>query len=280
MDLIKKIFTLFLLLGVALDAKMVVVSSVAPVSSLIKSIAGDSAKVITVVEAGKSPHTYEPKVSLMRELESAKLYFAVGVEFEKSWLKKFQNQNQNLKIIHLDENITKILMSVGNKMAREDPHIWLSPKNMKIMAQEILEALISVDQNRSKLYKQNYKKSLKEIDELDKNIKKTLAKVPKGSKFMVFHPSWGYFAKDYHLLQLPIEIEGKEPKPSQLIKLIKIAKKDNIKAIIVQPEFSDKSAKILAKELNAKVVKLSSLSPDWQGVLLKLAKTIAEGFVD
>ena len=274
----KVVFSLIFLFSWFLSAKVVVVSSIAPVSSLIKEIVKDRAEVVTVVEAGKSPHTYEPKVSLMKKIEKAKLYFGVGVEFERAWLDRFKSQNPNLKVIHLEDNVTKILMMVKRRVAKEDPHIWLSPSNMKIMAKVILDSLKRVDSKNSPFYEKNYKKAVEKITKTDKEIRKILAKVPKRAKFMVFHPSWGYFAKEYHLMQVPIEIEGKEPKPAQLIKLIKLAKKENIKTIITEPEFSSKSAKVLAKEIGAKVVKLSPLAPDWQETILKLAKTIAEGF--
>lgn len=274
----KRFLTIFFLFTFILTAKVVVFSSVAPISSLIKSIGKDQVDVVTVVEAGKSPHTYEPKVSIMKKLEKAKLYFGVGVEFERAWLKRFKTQNPSLKIINLDENVTKILMMVKSKIAKEDPHIWLSPKNMEIFSEIIFENLSKIDPAQKEFFRKNYQITLKNIQELDKKIREILKNIPKKAKFMVFHPSWGYFAKDYHLMQVPIEIEGKEPKPSQLIKLIKLAKKENIKIIITEPEFSSKSATLLAKELGAKVIKLSPLNPNWEDTLLKLAKSIAKGF--
>jgi zinc transport system substrate-binding protein len=149
---------------------------------------------------------------------------------------------------------------------------------MLIISNDILHSLLKVDKQNRDFYLQNYKKLVANIQNLDKEIKKILSPLPKSSKFMVFHPSWGYFARDYNLLQLPIEIEGKSPKPSQLIKLIKIAKKDGIKVIIAEPEFSTKSADILAKEIGAKVIKLSPLSANWQESLLTLAKSISKGY--
>ena len=111
---------------------------------------------------------------------------------------------------------------------------------------------------------------------MDKKIREILFDVENGSKFMVFHPAWGYFARDYGLVQFPVEKEGKEPKPKQLIKIINQAKKENIKAIIVQKEFSDKAAKTIAKALNIKVIKESPLSPKWEKNLIKMANGIAK----
>ena len=92
---------------------------------------------------------------------------------------------------------------------------------------------------------------------------------------MVFHPSWGYFAKAYNLEQIAVEVEGKEPKPKALIRLLKEAKKEKVKAIFTQPEFSDTVARIIAKELQIPVVKVSPLSANWSENLISIAIAIA-----
>ena len=123
-------------------------------------------------------------------------------------------------------------------------------------------------------YYKNYQNFLAKIDKTDKQIRAILKDV-KNRKFMVFHPSWGYFAKEYNLTQLAIEANGKKPKPRELIVLIKEAKKERVSAILTQKEFSDKSAKIIANELNIPVIKVSPLSIEWSKNLIKIAKTIA-----
>ena len=156
-----------------------------------------------------------------------------------------------------------------------DPHTWVSPLNVRIMAKNIFGALIKKDPENTNYYRKNYKKFLDEINETNINIKKILLNTPKGSKFMVFHPSWGYFAKEYDLVQLTIEIEGKEPKPKMLSKIIDKAKNEGIKAIFAQKEFSDRSAKAIANELEIKVIKGTPLAASWSDNLIKMAKAIA-----
>ncbi len=157
----------------------------------------------------------------------------------------------------------------------EDPHTWVSPANVKIMAKNIFDALVNEDPKNLNYYKNNYETFLQEIENTDKKIKKILSKIPNNSKFMVFHPSWGYFAKDYGLTQLAIEVEGKEPKPKMLRKIIEKAKKENVKAIFTQQEFSDKSAKAIASEINIKVLKKTPLAKDWSLNLIRMANAIA-----
>ncbi len=154
--------------------------------------------------------------------------------------------------------------------------MWVDPINVKIIAKNINEALIKVDGNNSKFDKQNYEAYLKELDDLDQQIKTILEQTPKGTKFMVFHPSWGYFAKRYNLIQLPVEVEGKEPKMRALVNIIKKAKEAKVSAIFTQPEFSDKASQNIANNLNIEVIKASPLAENWAENLLMLANAIAK----
>jgi zinc transport system substrate-binding protein len=91
---------------------------------------------------------------------------------------------------------------------------------------------------------------------------------------MVFHPAWGYFAHTYGLQQVPVEIEGKNPKPAQIKELIEHARKNDIKAIFVQPQFSGRNAELIAREIDGQVVSADPLAEDWANNLRKVAQQI------
>lgn len=146
---------------------------------------------------------------------------------------------------------------------------------MIIMAANIKNALVKIDPSNQTVYNKNYIKLVNYLKQTDLQIKTILKNTPKGSKFMIFHPSWGYFANEYNLIQMPIELEGKEPKPKDLILLINRAKKEHIKAIFVAPEFSAKSASQISKTLNIPVVKISNLGYNWHSYMTSFAKAIA-----
>lgn len=229
----------------------------------------------------------------MKAISSADIYFAIGVEFEKAWLPKFANQNKNMMIVDIGKNVAKMEMIKHNhkeeyknehkdehkdehhKHISYDPHIWTSPDNVRVIAKNILNELIKVDQKNEEDYEENYDTFIQSLNETDAKIKNILKDIPRGAKFMIFHPAFGYFAKQYCLTQIPIEIEGKTPKPKDIIELVKDAKKQNIQAILTAPEFSDKVAKQIAKELNIKVLKISPLNPDWSKNMINLAKIIS-----
>lgn len=271
-------FTLF--------AKPIVVVSILPQQTFVEKIAGDKIKLVLMVEPGNSPHSYEPKASQMKAISNASLYLAADVEFEHAWLSRFKSQNKNLNIVDTTKDIKKMQMvehhhhddkhhSHHHDEVSVDPHTWVSPANVKIMAKNIYNALSDIDPKNKTYYETNYKAFLAEIEDTDKSIKEIFKDTPLYSKFIVFHPSWGYFARDYDLTQVAIEVEGKNPKPKELVKIIEEAKEENIKIIFTQPEFSDKSATIIAKESGAKVVKISPLNAAWSQNLINMAKAIA-----
>jgi len=143
-----------------------------------------------------------------------------------------------------------------------DPHIWLSPQLVKIQARSISDALKAIDPGHGNVYERNFRDFAARIDQLDADLKKAFAG-KKGLQFMVFHPAWGYFAQSYGLVQVPIEIEGKDPKPAQLQALIAEARSEGIKVIFVQPQFSTKRAELVAREIDGQVVAADPLALNW-----------------
>lgn len=282
-------FTLFLAVG--LFAKSQVSTSILPTKFFIEQIAGDTINVNVLVNQGADPHTYEPKPKQMIELEKSEIYFAVGIEFEDTWLERFSKSYPNLKIVKTDANINKISMPSHNHEHHEhshddhhhhdhdedglDPHIWLDPVLVKTQATNIANALISHFPEHKAQYEANLEKFLTSLDELDLFIKNELKNL-KNREFIVYHPSWGYFAKRYELTQIAIEIEGKEPKPTQLAELIDEAKEHKIGVIFVAPQFSQKSAKLIAAQTNAKVISIDQLPYKWDDEMRKTAKIFAD----
>lgn len=284
----KKITLIFLLTTTYIFSNINVIVSILPAQTFVKAVGGEKVNISLMVEPGNSPHTYEPKPSQMMDISKAELYFAIDVEFEDVWLPKFKDLNPTMKVIDLTQNVEKMQMQESHEKEGheghhhdahghqgQDPHIWTAPSNVKIIAQNIYNALIKKDPDNVDYYKRNLDIFLASIDETHRQIMHILTSLEDGESFMVFHPSWGYFAKAYNLEQIAVEIEGKEPKPKELIYLLKEAKEEKVKAIFTQPEFSDTTAKIIAKELQIPVVKVSPLAANWSENLINIAKVIA-----
>ncbi|WP_261518099.1 metal ABC transporter solute-binding protein, Zn/Mn family [Campylobacter lanienae] len=256
-----------------LNAKPVVSATILPVEYFIEQIGSNSVEITTIVKANADPHSFEPKVSDMKKLEFSDLFFAVGIEYEGVWLPKFSKAYPNLKIINTQANAHMPQdhdNHDGHDHEEVDTHIWLDPIMVKDQAKIIAQALSDEYPQNSQIYSQNLDKFNQEIDKLDSYIKDSLKDL-KNRKFMVFHPSWGYFAKRYDLTQIAIESGGKEPKPAALARLIKRAKDENIKVVFISPGFSKKSAELIAKQTGAKLIEIDPLSKEWLENMYKIA---------
>lgn len=287
----KKICFVFMCLGSVAFAKINTIVSIVPQKAFVEAIGGEFVNVDVMVLPGNSPHNYEPKPSQMKAIDAAQLYFTIGVEFEGAWMKKFAAQNKKMKIVDSTKDIKKIAMKEHEHHEKApkakkqqhhdhehvglDPHVWTSPANIKTIAFNTLETLVALDPEHKAIYQANYEAFSAKVDATDAQIKSILKDTKSGTKFMVFHPAWGYFAQEYSLVQIAIEVEGKEPKPKELAHIMEEAKEEGVKAIFTQPEFSDKSAKQIADELKIKVIKASPLNLPWDENLISLAKAIA-----
>ena len=250
--------------------------SILPQRYFVKRIAGERVRVTVIVPPGYNPAVYEPTPFQMKKIEKVKIYFAIGVPFEKVWLNKFVSINRDLLIVHTDKDIKKreiVFKWMESKKRVTDPHIWLSPILVKKQARIIANALINIDPDGRELYKRNLNSFLLQIDKLDMEIKDIL-RGEQGRAFLVFHPCWGYFAERYGLRQIPIELQGREPSGLWLSRLIRYCRDKHIKVIFVQPQFSQKTARIIAHEIGAKLIIIDPLAEDWEQNLRHVAEEI------
>jgi len=253
--------------------------SLLPQKYFVQQICKDLAVVQVMVPPGASPATYEPKPRQMAAISKARIYFSIGVPFESAWLMKIAAANPDMAVVPTDRGIKKSPMAVHYHHEDEkqpehgtlDPHIWLSPPLVMIQVRTILEALQEADPTHRSVYENNYRAFISQLSDLDAELRRIFSG-SFGQQFMVFHPSWGYFAHAYGIKQVPIEIEGKEPKPAQLRELIEHAREDGIKFVFVQPQFSARSAKLIAREISGQVVFADPLAEDWAGNLLAVAR--------
>ena len=268
--------------------------SILPQEYFVEKIGGARVEVNIMVEPGASPATYEPKPQQMKALSEAEAYVSIGVPFEKAWMEKIKGANPQMLVIDSAQGIERMEMVAHHHHGEDhgeaeaehaheddhgaetlDPHIWLSPQLVKLQAENIYQGLVKIDPENEAEYQANLAQFLTEIDQLDRQIKQNLAGI-ENRQFIVFHPAWGYFARDYDLEQVSIEVGGQEPSAAELGEIVKEAQEENIKVIFAQPEFSTKSAETIAQEIGGKVLLITPLAPDWSNNLLQVSQTFAE----
>jgi len=255
---------LFLLIAINLFAYNVTVSII-PQKFIVEKIAKNKVNVNVMVLPGNSPATYSPKPKQLLSLKNSLIYFKIRVPFEKAWIDKFIAINPNIKIVDMTKGIKK----------SKNPHIWLDPIYLIQEAKIVKNALIQIDSKNKTFYEANYQEFLKEAKKVDLKIRNLLKNI-KQRTFLIFHPSLYYFAKRYHLNEIALEREGKEPGLRYMMKLINIAKEKNIKVIFTSPEFSQKSAKFIAQKIGGKVISFSPLEYNIFENILKVAKVLNE----
>lgn len=265
--------------------KLNIVTSIAPLAFFIENIGGDRVVVTTMIPPGGNPHTYEPTPRQMNILSRADLYVEAGsgIEFELVWMHKMKSLNKNMSVCDASGGIA--LIDAGDAEeghghghghdGRKDPHIWLSPANAIIITKNIMDCLSKKDAAGSDYYFQNAASLVNKLKLLKENISVTLKNISK-RQFFIFHPAWAYFARDFNLEQVPVEISGKEPTPERLGKLIKEAMENNIKVIFSSPQFSKKSADVIAGEIHGKVVFIDPMSGDYIKNLEHTARLLEE----
>ena len=261
--------------------------SIVPQKYFLERIGGEHVTVNVMVEPGASPATYEPKPEQFQALSQAAAYVSIGVPFESAWLDKIASVNSEMLMVDTTEGIERMPMAAhqhgeegegeeGNegKTENPDPHIWLSPSLVKIQSQTIYEALAQLDPAQQDAYQSNLEGFLADIEALDDAIRETLEELD-SRKFMVFHPAWGYFARDFGLDMVPVEIGGQEPSAAEMATLIEGARGEEIRVIFAQPEFSTRAAETIAKEIGGEVLLISPLATDWLDNLRRVADTFA-----
>jgi zinc transport system substrate-binding protein len=243
--------------------KTVVAVTILPQAGFVEAIGGNKVEVVVMVPPGASPHTYEVTPDQMTRLSNAKMYAKVGspVEFELTWMDKLIAVNKSMLVVDCSKGIN-LTESQDPDEPGLDPHIWLSVKNAKIMVQNICDGLVQVDAANKAYYEENCAAYLEKLTKLDTELASDLSDVSNRS-FIVYHPAFGYFARDYNLKQIAVEQGGKEPDADYLVRLIEEAKENNIRVVFVSPEYSTKSAEVIAKEIGGKVVIIDPLAKDF-----------------
>lgn len=273
----KKAFLILLFLSQIAFSREIIAVSIPVQQEFVQKIVGNKYEVISLVKPGVNPHDFEPKFSDVKKINSALAYFGIGIEFEEVWLERFKAQNKKMKIYDNSLGIAKINFAHSHEEHHHeegDTHIWLSAHNAKQIANNIYEALKELEPNQN--YTESYQSLIAEINQTDSQLKQILSALPEHQKFVVFHPMLGYFARDYHLEEIAIEIEGKSPKIQEMANVIETIKQNNLKIIFAQPEFSTKAAEFIAKESGAQLGFFSPLQTPWSENLLGFAKTLKE----
>lgn len=246
--------------------KPVVTVTIEPLRYFTEQIAGDRMTVVTMVPKGSSPELYEPTAQQMVDIANSDIYIKVGnLGFEHTWMKRLKANAPHLIVIDSSEGILPLPTAGGGS----DPHTWTSPANAMRIARNIYRSLVKIDGKDSLYFKANLDSLCGVIARTDATIAARLDSVSRRS-FIIYHPALTYFARDYGLLQLAIEEEGREPSAASLQELIDRANGEGTRLMFMQREFANRNTETVSRGTGARIVEINPLSYDWEREMLKI----------
>jgi len=245
------------------DNRIVVGVTILPQADIVRNIMGDRADIIVMTPPGADPHTYEPSPDQLRSISNAKIYFKVGsgIDFEKTWMDKLEDLNPNMIIVDGSKDI---------KVIDNDPHIWLSPLNAITMTENFYDEIVKIDPDNTSFYEQNKNKYVEKLAYLDKDLKDKFSRYD-NKAFLTYHPSFGYLAKEYDLVQISVESEGKEPTPQDIRRCVDLAKELNLSYVFLEPQFPKRYAEAIASEIGGEIVYIDPLPKNYIENMTKIS---------
>lgn len=263
------------------EDKPKVLVSIPPYAYLVEKITGNTCDIQVIVPPGSNSHLYEPIPKDVEKMVSASIWMRLGDPFEKKLAKMLREKNPNLTTVELWKGIPLL----GHNHAHTDEmchlhedekdfHFWLSPKLAQKQAKEMTASLIKLYPQNEKLYLENLNALILELTLLDQKIEALLAS-SKGKAILVSHPAFGYFCQDYNLTQIPIEFEGKEPRPKQISHILKQVETLKVRTVLTQAQFSNKGAELIAQKLHLPIFMVDPYSRDYSKNLLHMAEVIS-----
>lgn len=247
--------------------------SILPLADFVREVGGDNVEVEVLIQPGHSPHTYEPPASQLKFLSSAQLLVlnGVGLEF---WAENIIDAagNPHLRVVNTSEGIDIIDehhhdAEHGHEEEMGNPHVWLDPVNAQHQVEMIAEALAEADEKNSPVYHRNANLYIQKLKTLDAEIQSRVAKFS-SRKFISYHGGFAYFVRRYGLEEAAVieRSPGRQPSPTDVQEIIKIAKKVKARAIFAEPQFPAQTAEVIASECGAQVIFLNPLGqpPDYK----------------
>lgn len=269
--------------------KFKVVTTFTVIQDIARNVAGDAAEVVSITKPGAEIHGYQPTPGDILKVQSADLVLWNGLNLER-WFKRFFSQVNNVPSVVVSDGIEPQSIYEGPYSGKPNPHAWMSPTNGLIYIDNIRQALVKYDPENTATYNANAKAYSEKLKALDNEIRQKMQKVPEKQRYLVSSEgAFSYLAKDYGMKEAylwPINAE-QQGTPQQIKRLIDKIRAENIPVIFSESTISDKPAKQIAAETNARyggVLYVDSLSepdgvvPTYFDLLRVTTQTMVDGF--
>ena len=258
------------LLPVAADAKnLKVVTSTADMAALAQEVGGERINVESIAKGYQDPHFVEAKPSFLLKLRQADLLISVGLQLEIGWLPPLITQSGNPRIQvgasgNLDASQFAEILEIpqgpvtraeGDVHPLGNPHYWLDPDNGRRIARGIANKLADLDPDDTAYFQQRFQDFDKRLSAAEQKWDAEMRPY-RGRKVVTYHRSFPNFAKHFGMdvIGYVEPRPGIPPTPSHTIELIQLIKRENCKALLVEPYFDLKTPQSIGRETGAQVV--------------------------
>ena len=260
-----------------LNGKVGVAVSIGPEVEWVNAIGGDKVHVTLMVPESSDPHTYEPLPSQLTQVSNAKMYVEIGspLEFETNYMDKIKSANPNMLIVNASEGIQLIPNAAENESDTMDPHDWVDPKNAMIMVNNTYNGLVQVDPADKDYFQKNRDIYIAQLKQLDENTTKIL-KDKNGTDILIYHPAFGYYARDYNLTQVGAMLNDEEPSPQRISSMVDIAKQNNITVLYNEPQYDPKFMQSIASQVGGQVLTVDDLDEHYIQNMINVANAFAK----
>lgn len=257
--------------------------SIPPQAWLVKRLSGEAVEVQTLLPPGANPHTFEPGARQVKKLAGASLFLTSGMAFEKQLVGRAGKLNPALRVVGMDTGIAKIGAPAhdhgapGHVCSADggDPHIWLSPRLFCAMASNAVSALEQLLPQQRAALSEQLAATVAEIGATDRAVGEAVRRQAVKT-WVVYHPSWSYFAADYGLSLLVIEEDGKTPAARHLAEVIGQARAAGVKVVFSEPQYDKRPAQTLATQVGARLEMIDPLQEDWAAMMRDVAAKLSE----
>ncbi len=261
------------------DERLKISVSIASIQWLVDQIGGDQVQTQSLTTSGDDPHTYEPSPAQMTAVAASDLYFTAGIEFEEVWIPKFSDANSNLEVVDVSIGVERIpvaetQLEEGENHDGLDPHIWLSAENMRQIAKNIVSTLEDADPKNTTIYQRNFEKALETINNVNSQLTQKFTQT-KRQQFLIIHPSLGYFADAYGLQMIPVEVDGQEPSPTQLVDILNASKTYGIHTLFTQTGSNPLNVQMLAEQAGIEqIIEIDPMLYNWPANMLSIGDAL------
>lgn len=277
------------------DNAVHVIASVKPVAALLEVVMDGVAKPELLLSGHDSPHHFSLRPSQLRELK-ADMMFYISDNYEYFL-------NRPLKQIRKEKSVMELVKAPGlellnlrnpnsetaNSPSEIDPHFWLSPGNVKILARYMAETLAARYPEHAVTFRKNAEAFVKQMDGIEKNTEKAL-QLYKGKGFAALHDGYQYLEKTYGIKMAAALSDPSfhQLSPRAMQKIRKQARKGEISCLVGEPQEGRDVISSLSRQLNIPAIEVDpeGISLDgsgaayWEGFYADMAQKFINCFKD